>query len=85
MYDSLTLTSRELITSRPKCFDTRARKGRAYKTRSIDTTTVCVDKNDVSERAYQLKREGQWDKGKGCDTFAPMCPWLVTKDKVVPA
>jgi 2-keto-4-pentenoate hydratase/2-oxohepta-3-ene-1,7-dioic acid hydratase in catechol pathway len=38
--------------------------------------------NDVSERAYQLEREGQWDKGKGCDTFAPMGPWLVTKDEV---
>jgi 2-keto-4-pentenoate hydratase/2-oxohepta-3-ene-1,7-dioic acid hydratase in catechol pathway len=82
MYDSLTLTSRELITSRPKCFDTRARKGRAYKTRSIDTTTVCVDKNDISERAYQLERGGQWDKGKGCDTFAPLGPWLVSPSEI---
>jgi len=38
--------------------------------------------NDVSERAYQLERGGQWDKGKGCDTFAPIGPWLVTKDEV---
>jgi 2-keto-4-pentenoate hydratase/2-oxohepta-3-ene-1,7-dioic acid hydratase in catechol pathway len=38
--------------------------------------------NDVSERAYQLERGGQWDKGKGCDTFAPIGPWLVTRDEI---
>ncbi|MFT4046329.1 MAG: fumarylacetoacetate hydrolase family protein [Solimonas sp.] len=38
--------------------------------------------NDVSERAYQLERGGQWDKGKGCDTFAPLGPWLVTRDEI---
>ena len=38
--------------------------------------------NDVSERAYQLARGGTWDKGKGCDTFAPIGPWLVTCDEV---
>jgi 2-keto-4-pentenoate hydratase/2-oxohepta-3-ene-1,7-dioic acid hydratase in catechol pathway len=38
--------------------------------------------NDISERAYQLERGGQWDKGKGCDTFAPLGPWLVTADEV---
>jgi 2-keto-4-pentenoate hydratase/2-oxohepta-3-ene-1,7-dioic acid hydratase in catechol pathway len=38
--------------------------------------------NDVSERAYQLERKGQWSKGKSCDTFAPIGPWLVTKDEV---
>jgi len=38
--------------------------------------------NDVSERAYQLERGGQWDKGKGCDTFAPIGPWLVTADEI---
>jgi 2-keto-4-pentenoate hydratase/2-oxohepta-3-ene-1,7-dioic acid hydratase in catechol pathway len=38
--------------------------------------------NDVSERAFQMERGGQWDKGKGCDTFAPIGPWLVTKDEV---
>ncbi|QTD94773.1 fumarylacetoacetate hydrolase family protein [Burkholderia anthina] len=38
--------------------------------------------NDVSERAYQLERGGQWDKGKGCDTFSPVGPWLVTHDEV---
>jgi len=38
--------------------------------------------NDVSERAYQLERGGTWDKGKGCDTFGPTGPWLVTKDDV---
>jgi 2,4-didehydro-3-deoxy-L-rhamnonate hydrolase len=39
--------------------------------------------NDVSERAFQLEKGGTWDKGKGCDTFAPIGPWLVTKDEVV--
>ena len=38
--------------------------------------------NDVSERAYQLERGGTWDKGKGCDTFAPLGPWLVTPDEI---
>jgi 2-keto-4-pentenoate hydratase/2-oxohepta-3-ene-1,7-dioic acid hydratase in catechol pathway len=38
--------------------------------------------NDVSEREYQLERGGQWDKGKGCDTFGPIGPWLVTADEV---
>jgi 2-keto-4-pentenoate hydratase/2-oxohepta-3-ene-1,7-dioic acid hydratase in catechol pathway len=38
--------------------------------------------NDVSEREYQIERGGQWDKGKGCDTFGPTGPWLVTKDEV---
>jgi 2-keto-4-pentenoate hydratase/2-oxohepta-3-ene-1,7-dioic acid hydratase in catechol pathway len=49
---------------------------------SIDTISACVDKNDVSERAYQLERGGQWDKGKGCDTFAPLGPWLVTPNEI---
>jgi 2-keto-4-pentenoate hydratase/2-oxohepta-3-ene-1,7-dioic acid hydratase in catechol pathway len=38
--------------------------------------------NDVSEREYQIERGGQWDKGKGCDTFGPIGPWLVTADEV---
>jgi 2,4-diketo-3-deoxy-L-fuconate hydrolase len=38
--------------------------------------------NDVSERDYQLNRSGTWDKGKGCDSFGPLGPWLVTADEV---
>ncbi len=38
--------------------------------------------NDVSEREFQLERGGTWDKGKGCDTFGPTGPWLVTRDEV---
>ncbi len=38
--------------------------------------------HDVSEREFQLERGGTWDKGKGCDTFGPIGPWLVTKDEV---
>jgi 2-keto-4-pentenoate hydratase/2-oxohepta-3-ene-1,7-dioic acid hydratase in catechol pathway len=38
--------------------------------------------NDYSEREYQMERGGQWDKGKGCDTFAPIGPWLVTADEI---
>ena len=41
--------------------------------------TIC---NDVSEREYQIERGGTWDKGKGCDTFGPIGPWLVTPDEV---
>lgn len=39
--------------------------------------------NDVSEREYQLERGGQWDRGKGCDTFGPIGPWLVSADEVM--
>ncbi|MBT5797632.1 MAG: fumarylacetoacetate hydrolase family protein [Porticoccaceae bacterium] len=38
--------------------------------------------NDVSERGFQLERGSQWDKGKGCDSFGPVGPWLVTKDEI---
>jgi 2,4-didehydro-3-deoxy-L-rhamnonate hydrolase len=38
--------------------------------------------NDVSEREYQMERGGTWDKGKGCDTFGPVGPWLVTADEI---
>lgn len=38
--------------------------------------------NDLSEREFQLERGGTWDKGKGCDTFAPLGPWFVTKDEI---
>ena len=38
--------------------------------------------NDVSEREFQIERGGTWDKGKGCDTFGPLGPWLVTTDEV---
>ena len=38
--------------------------------------------NDVSEREYQIERGGTWDKGKGCDTFGPVGPWMVTADEV---
>ena len=38
--------------------------------------------NDISERAYQIERGGQWTKGKGCPTFGPIGPWLVTEDEV---
>jgi len=41
----------------------------------------CVS-HDVSERAFQQERQGQWTKGKSCDTFGPIGPWLVTKDEV---
>jgi len=38
--------------------------------------------NDVSEREYQIERGGTWDKGKGCDTFSPIGPWMVTRDEI---
>jgi 2-keto-4-pentenoate hydratase/2-oxohepta-3-ene-1,7-dioic acid hydratase in catechol pathway len=38
--------------------------------------------NDLSERAFQLERDGQWTKGKSCDTFGPIGPWLVTRDEI---
>lgn len=52
------------------------------KTDAMDHVAGYCVVNDVSERAYQLERGGQWDKGKGCDTFGPLGPWLVTRDEV---
>jgi len=46
-----------------------------------DVAGFCVI-NDVSEREFQIERSGTWDKGKGCDTFGPTGPWLVTQDEV---
>ncbi len=50
--------------------------------RALDYVAGYCVVNDVSERAYQLERGGQWDKGKGCDTFGPLGPWLVTRDEI---
>lgn len=50
---------------------------------ALDYVAGYVLHNDVSEREFQLERGGTWDKGKGCDTFAPMGPFLTTKDEVV--
>ncbi|HSK41643.1 MAG TPA: fumarylacetoacetate hydrolase family protein, partial [Arenibaculum sp.] len=51
--------------------------------RALDHVAGYCIVNDVSERAFQLERSGgQWDKGKGCDTFGPIGPWLVTADEV---
>jgi 2-keto-4-pentenoate hydratase/2-oxohepta-3-ene-1,7-dioic acid hydratase (catechol pathway) len=52
------------------------------KDRALDYVAGYCLVNDVSERAYQLERGGTWDKGKGCDTFGPIGPWLVTKDEI---
>ncbi len=49
---------------------------------AMDYVVGYVLHNDVSERAFQLERGGTWDKGKGCDSFAPLGPWLVTKDEI---
>jgi 2,4-diketo-3-deoxy-L-fuconate hydrolase len=50
--------------------------------RAFDHVAGYLAVHDVSERAFQLERGGQWDKGKGCDTFGPIGPWLVTADEI---
>lgn len=50
--------------------------------KAMDHVAGYVLINDVSERAFQTERGGTWDKGKGCDTFGPVGPWLVTSDEV---
>jgi 2,4-didehydro-3-deoxy-L-rhamnonate hydrolase len=50
--------------------------------RALDYVAGYTLVHDVSEREYQLERGGTWDKGKGCDTFGPTGPWLVTADEV---
>ncbi len=49
---------------------------------AMDYVAGYVLHNDVSEREYQLERGGTWDKGKGCDSFAPIGPWMVSKDEI---
>lgn len=50
--------------------------------RALDHVAGYCVINDVSEREYQIERGGTWDKGKGCDTFGPTGPWLVTPDEI---
>jgi 2-keto-4-pentenoate hydratase/2-oxohepta-3-ene-1,7-dioic acid hydratase in catechol pathway len=52
------------------------------KSKAMDVVAGYCVANDVSERAFQIERAGQWTKGKGCETFGPIGPWLVTKDEV---
>lgn len=49
---------------------------------AMDVVAGYAISNDVSEREFQLERGGQWDKGKSCETFNPLGPWLVTKDEI---
>ena len=49
---------------------------------ALDHVAGYVLINDVSERAFQTERGGTWDKGKGCDTFGPVGPWIVTTDEI---
>jgi ureidoglycolate lyase len=50
--------------------------------RALDYVAGFAVCNDVSEREFQIERSGTWDKGKGCDTFGPLGPWLVTTDEI---
>jgi 2-keto-4-pentenoate hydratase/2-oxohepta-3-ene-1,7-dioic acid hydratase in catechol pathway len=50
--------------------------------RAMDAVAGYCLANDVSEREFQIERAGQWTKGKGCETFGPIGPWLVTKDEI---
>jgi 2-keto-4-pentenoate hydratase/2-oxohepta-3-ene-1,7-dioic acid hydratase in catechol pathway len=52
------------------------------KTKAMDVVAGYCLANDVSERVFQIERAGQWTKGKGCETFGPLGPWLVTKDEI---
>jgi 2-keto-4-pentenoate hydratase/2-oxohepta-3-ene-1,7-dioic acid hydratase in catechol pathway len=52
------------------------------KEKALDVVAGYCLANDVSEREFQIERAGQWTKGKGCETFGPLGPWLVTKDEI---
>ncbi len=52
------------------------------KGKGLDVVAGYCTANDVSERVFQIERAGQWTKGKGCETFGPLGPWLVTKDEI---
>ena len=55
---------------------------RVAEARALDHVAGYCVFHDVSERAFQLERGGQWDKGKSCDSFGPIGPWLVTRDEI---
>jgi 2-keto-4-pentenoate hydratase/2-oxohepta-3-ene-1,7-dioic acid hydratase in catechol pathway len=61
-------------------FGSRARY--LSKKNAMDVVAGYCLANDVSEREFQIERSGQWTKGKSCETFGPLGPWLVTKDEV---
>ena len=52
------------------------------KSNAMDAVAGYCLANDVSERVFQIERSGQWTKGKSCETFGPLGPWLVTKDEI---
>jgi 2-keto-4-pentenoate hydratase/2-oxohepta-3-ene-1,7-dioic acid hydratase in catechol pathway len=52
------------------------------KDKALDVVAGYCLANDVSERVFQIERAGQWTKGKGCETFGPLGPWLVTRDEI---
>ena len=52
------------------------------KEKALDVVAGFCVCNDVSERHFQIERGGQWTKGKGCETFGPLGPWMVTKDEI---
>src|SRR5436190_547231 len=52
------------------------------KDKALDVVAGYCLANDVSERVFQIERAGQWTKGKGCETFGPLGPWLVSADEV---
>ena len=52
------------------------------KEKALDVVAGYLIANDVSERVFQIERTGQWIKGKSCETFGPLGPWLVTKDEI---
>jgi 2-keto-4-pentenoate hydratase/2-oxohepta-3-ene-1,7-dioic acid hydratase in catechol pathway len=52
------------------------------KSNAMDAVAGYCISNDVSEREFQIERAGQWTKGKGCETFGPLGPWLVTRDEI---
>jgi 2-keto-4-pentenoate hydratase/2-oxohepta-3-ene-1,7-dioic acid hydratase in catechol pathway len=52
------------------------------KEKAMDAVAGYCLANDVSERQFQIERAGQWTKGKGCETFGPLGPWLVTRDEI---
>ena len=70
------------LGSRARRGDRHPRALRVAEGRARTTSPATASINDVSEREFQLERGGKWDKGKGCDTFGPIGPWLVTRDEV---
>ena len=80
--DTMVRRIRPSSTGKSSSASSSAARPLSAKDNALDVVAGYCLANDVSERVFQIERAGQWTKGKGCETFGPLGPWLVTKDEI---